>query len=71
MPRDTLEQAVVHPGAAQPPSGENKECQEEADDTHDSGRVRWGKKLVNHPAEEAVQFVCVNGILVTKCVSNV
>ena len=38
MPRDPVEQAVVFPGAAQPPRGEHEECQEEADDGTDDRR---------------------------------
>ena len=38
MPRDPVAQAVVLPGAAQPPRREHEECQEEADDGTDD---RW------------------------------
>jgi hypothetical protein len=38
MPRDPVEQAVVFPGAAQPPRGEHEECQEETDDDTDDRR---------------------------------
>ena len=38
MPRDPVEQAVVFPGAAEPPRGEHEECQEETDDGTDDRR---------------------------------